>query len=248
MAQRLAEALDLVLVVREEKGLDTFYDGRPDAGLIAQHFARLRATEERFFGTYHWDEITCTVDTVPRGTLSGQAMAEAVQAAAPDAVVVFGPGLIKDPLLSVLPEGRTLNLHQGLSPYYRGSGTNFWPFLEGRLHCIGTTVHYLDKGIDTGGIIAHGRPEISPGDTLHSLGCKTIIVTADLVLRILRVLGSGGALPPIPQWEAGRLYQRKDLTGDAIDRLLELEKNDAAARFLERLAAEEIAPVRVVEF
>jgi hypothetical protein len=248
LARRLAEAMELVLVVREEKGLDTFYDGRPDAEVIARHFARLRATEETFFGADRWDDLPCPVRTVPRGGMSGQPIADLLLAAAPDAVVVFGPGIIRKPLLAALPEGRTLNLHQGLSPYYRGSGTNFWPFLEGRLHCLGVTVHYLDKGIDTGGIVVHGRPEIAAGDTLHALGCKTITVSADLALRVLRMLATGGALPAVPQWEPGRLFQRKDLTGEAVIRLWELENSDAAGQFLARQAAGEVEPVRVIGF
>jgi folate-dependent phosphoribosylglycinamide formyltransferase PurN len=246
MAHRLAAALDLRLVIREEKGLDTFYEGREDAGIITGHFARLKETELQFFGSHRWEDLHCEVRTVPRGALSNAEIAETLAAAGSEAVVVFGPGIIKEPLLSALPAGRTLNLHQGLSPYYRGSGTNFWPYLEGRLHCIGVTLHYLDKGIDTGGIIAHGRPDIEAHDTLHSLGCKTIQVSADLALRVLKVLDAGGALPAIVQWEGGRLFQRKDMNGKAVERLLALEKSGATADFLRRRKAGEIEPIRVV--
>jgi folate-dependent phosphoribosylglycinamide formyltransferase PurN len=246
MAHRLDAALDLSLVIREEKGLDTFYEGRADAEVIAGHFERLKATEQQFFDDYHWDNLSCNVETVRRGELSNDRIAAILSAEAPDAVVVFGPGIIKEPLLSVLPEGRTINLHQGLSPYYRGSGTNFWPYLEGRLHCIGVTLHYLDKGIDTGGIIVHGRPEITADDTLHSIGCKTIQVSADLVLRVLTALDNGLLLPPVAQWEPGRLFQRKDMTGEAVERLLALEKSGATAAFLARRAAGDIEPIRVV--
>jgi hypothetical protein len=248
MAHRLAEALELVLVIREEKGLDTFYDGRPDAETIAGHFARLKATEERFFGSCSWDALSCGIRTVRRGELSTPEVAASLAEAAPEAVVVFGPGIIREPLLSALPAGRTLNLHQGLSPYYRGSGTNFWPYLEGRLHCIGVTLHYLDKGIDTGGIIAHGRPEIVPSDTLHSIGCKTIEVTADLAIRVLQALHGGADLPAIPQWEGGRLFQRKDMSGEAVEKLVALEESGATADFLRRREAGEIDPIRVVSF
>ncbi len=246
MAHRLAASLDLGLVIREEKGLDTFYEGRADAEVIAGHFARLKDTERRFFGSYRWEDLRCEVRTVRRGELSSASMAEALQTTAPEAVVVFGPGIIKEPLLSALPAGRTLNLHQGLSPYYRGSGTNFWPFLEERLHCLGVTLHYLDKGIDTGGIIAHGRPEITAGDTLHSLGCKTVEVSADLALEVLQILGRGVELPAIAQWEKGRLFQRKDMSGEVVERLLALEKGGAVARFLANRAAGKIDPIQVV--
>ena len=49
-----------------------------------------------------------------------------MQQAAPDVVLVFGTGLLKAPLIGAFP-GRIINIHLGLSPYYRGAGTNFWP-------------------------------------------------------------------------------------------------------------------------
>ena len=42
-----------------------------------------------------------------------------------------------------------INLHMGIAPRYRGSG-NIYAFYENNFKMVGVTIHYVDKGIDTG--------------------------------------------------------------------------------------------------
>ena len=97
--------------------------------------------------------------------------------ARPDVVLVFGTGILREPLLSAFA-GRIINIHLGLSPYYRGAGTNFWPLVNREPEYVGATIHYLDAGIDTGPILAHARPAIARGDGPHDIGNKTIVAAA----------------------------------------------------------------------
>ena len=41
----------------------------------------------------------------------------------------------------------------GVSPYYRGADCNFWALYDSNYHLVGSTIHYLSKGIDSGDII-----------------------------------------------------------------------------------------------
>jgi methionyl-tRNA formyltransferase len=61
-----------------------------------------------------------------------------------------------------------------LSPYYRGSGTNFFPFVNNEPEYVGATFMYIDEGIDTGEIIHQIRPTIFLGDTIHHVGNRLI--------------------------------------------------------------------------
>jgi methionyl-tRNA formyltransferase len=246
MAHRIAADFELVLAVREEKGLGAFYENHPDRDLIADHFHRLAATEETFFADSPWDDLADATLTVPRGGLNTEAIAARIRSAEPDAVAVFGCGIIKPPVIDLLPAGKTFNLHQGLSPYYRGSGTNFWPFAEGRLEYIGVTLHLIDPGIDTGGIVAHERPAIEPADTLHTLGCKTVIKSADLLGTALRKLEGGGVPAALPQWDDGKLYRRADLDGAAIRKVREREEQGYVAEFVRRRELGQIAPIQLI--
>src|SRR3989339_381935 len=48
---------------------------------------------------------------------------------------------------------KIINVHCGITPRYRGGG-NVWAYYENNVDLVGTTVHLIDKGIDTGKRIA----------------------------------------------------------------------------------------------
>ena len=111
----------------------------------------------------------------------------------PNVVVVFGTGILKGDILSRF-EGQLLNIHLGLSPYYRGAGTNFWPLVNGEPEFVGATIHYLDAGIDTGPIIAHVRPDIARTDGPHELGNKAIRAAAEGMVKAVKAAQAAEAL------------------------------------------------------
>ena len=76
----------------------------------------------------------------------------AVKNLAPDVVVVYGTSLIKRALLSVMPK-YVINLHAGLSPYYRGAATLYWPIYFMEPQNLGYTFHLIDLKIDHGDIL-----------------------------------------------------------------------------------------------
>ena len=43
----------------------------------------------------------------------------------------------------------------GVSPYYRGSDCNFWALYDNNAHLVGSTIHLLSKGLDSGSILYH---------------------------------------------------------------------------------------------
>lgn len=245
VANELAKYFDLALTVREEKGFDAFYKNHPDKSLIFDHFQRLAKTESDFFGNYSWN-VGEKILTVQRGNLNTFGIAQEILLSKAEYIVVFGCGIIKKPVIDVIKHIPMFNIHQGLSPYYRGSGTNFWPFVEGRLEYIGVTLHIIDPGIDTGGIIAHERPDIVFDDTLHTIGCKTVKKSAELLIKAIKLIESGVKLEPIPQWAEGLLYTRSDLDGKAILKVREMEKRGFVKEFVNKKAQGLIPPVRLV--
>ena len=74
----------------------------------------------------------------------------------PDLVIAYGCSIIKEPLISIFKK-KFLNIHLGLSPYYRGSATNFWPFVLNELQFVGITYMNIDSGVDTGPILHQFR-------------------------------------------------------------------------------------------
>ena len=59
-----------------------------------------------------------------------------------------------------------INLHISYLPFNRGAHPNFWSHYEGTPS--GITIHEIDSGIDTGGIIAQKKIHMNENETLRS--------------------------------------------------------------------------------
>jgi hypothetical protein len=72
-----------------------------------------------------------------------------------DFYVVFGSSYIKGELIDFLVKQKAINIHAGVSPYYRGTDCNFWALYDNNPHLVGTTIHLLSKGLDSGPMLYH---------------------------------------------------------------------------------------------
>jgi len=75
--------------------------------------------------------------------------------------------LVKAPLLEAFPE-RIINIHPALLPAF--PGLQAWKqALEAGVEETGCTVHYVDRGMDTGPVILQGKVPVFSGDSPESL-------------------------------------------------------------------------------
>ena len=77
-----------------------------------------------------------------------------------DFYVVFGSSYIKGELVDYLIKQKAINIHAGVSPYYRGSGCNFWALYDDNPHLVGSTIHLLSKGLDSGPMLYHAMSNL----------------------------------------------------------------------------------------
>ena len=104
------------------------------------------------------------------------------------ACVVCFPQRIPAALLGLPPLG-FLNLHPSLLPAYRGPAPLFWAFRNGE-RATGVTVHFMDEGLDSGGIVAQAPVELPDGvsgaqaDRMCSaLGARLLVETVQSLQR-----------------------------------------------------------------
>ena len=76
-----------------------------------------------------------------------------------DLYIVYGSSIIKGELLNYLVKKKCINIHLGVSPYYRGSNCNFWAIIDKRYNLVGSTIHLLSSKVDQGKILYHALPE-----------------------------------------------------------------------------------------
>lgn len=74
------------------------------------------------------------------------------------------------------------NIHFALLPKYKGMYTSIWPVYNGE-SVTGVTLHFIDKGIDTGDIIEQEKILINENDTAYDIYKKYIQVGTSLVIK-----------------------------------------------------------------
>ena len=78
----------------------------------------------------------------------------------PKVILVNGTRILEERLLNAT-KAVLLNTHVGITPRYRGVHGGYWALASGDPNRCGVTVHKIDKGIDTGDIVAQAiiRPK-----------------------------------------------------------------------------------------
>ncbi len=113
------------------------------------------------------------------------ALAEVIAEADPDLVV--SAGFMKILGAGVLDrfDGRIINTHPALLPAFPGAHAVRDALAHG-VKVTGSTVHFIDAGVDTGPIIAQQAVVIGPEDTEGSLHERIKQVERQLIVTVLR--------------------------------------------------------------
>ena len=89
-----------------------------------------------------------------------------------------------------LPEFGTINCHAGKLPLYRGRNILNWVLINDEKE-FGITVHYIDKGIDSGDIICQEVFPISDADTYLTLLEKAYEECPKLLFKAIELIRLG---------------------------------------------------------
>lgn len=149
-----------------------------------------------------------------------------------DYCFIFGTNLILDPVLSVLPE-KAINLHLGLSPWYRGSATLFWPFYFLEPQFAGYTFHYVSAKPDAGQILHQGCPKLVAGDGIHDVGARCVIAAAESFKSLCAEFILRGNLQGVEQTTSGRVWRGIDFHASHLRLIYNQYNNDIVDHYLE---------------
>jgi methionyl-tRNA formyltransferase len=130
-----------------------------------------------------------------------------------DAVVVSGTSILDGNLLASLGSTPVLNIHCGITPRYRGAHGAFWAIVNGDWTNVGTTVHFVDSGIDTGGIILQASVELESDDNPRTIGLKQYAVGIGLLSEAISRTCAGDRNTARRDDLDSRLYSSPTFTG-----------------------------------
>ena len=190
--------------------LPTNIDKR-DADNFIRHFNERDIVETSIFGKAAPQEIFSKIPTLycmPEN-LNSKETINFVREFDPQLVIIFGVNIIKDPLLGILPKDK-INLHLGLSPWFRGSATLFWPFYFMQPQYAGVTFHQIVPEADAGDIVHQSAPKLENGDGIHDVSAKAVVKARTDLSKLIDIYIRDRHWSMSSQNSSGRLFLSKD--------------------------------------
>jgi folate-dependent phosphoribosylglycinamide formyltransferase PurN len=153
---------------------------------------RRRSAERiaEIFRTHRLDDAPINGPVVPLKSVNSPEARTAVIRLAPDVVVVNGTRIIDADLLAAT-DAPFLNMHAGITPLYRGVHGGYWALAECRPELVGTTVHLVSKGIDTGRVVAQGIFSVTAADSFATYPYLHVACGLPLLLDAVRRASEG---------------------------------------------------------
>jgi phosphoribosylglycinamide formyltransferase 1 len=122
------------------------------------------------------------------------ALAEKIDATAPDILCLAGFMRILTPAFIHRYEGQMLNIHPSLLPKYPGLHTHARALAAGDTEG-GCTVHEVTADLDAGPILGQARVPVLPGDTEETLAARVLTQEHRLYPAVLRRFAAGDRTP-----------------------------------------------------
>jgi methionyl-tRNA formyltransferase len=160
----LSEFCDDLFVVQECR---TIFPGiipgiYPASENIKNYFDKVNEAQIKLFGQSYINNTSKNIKvmTMQAGDLNNCSLTFLSDFLKSDIYIVFGSSYIKGDLISFLEKKKAVNIHMGVSPYYRGTDCNFWALYDNNPHLVGATIHLLSKGLDSGPMLYHAMSNI----------------------------------------------------------------------------------------
>jgi methionyl-tRNA formyltransferase len=190
-----------------------------------------RAGTRRFDPTLPWPARALGV-----GDVNSPEVASFLRECSPDLICVSGTRMVKAPVFETQPPRGLLNLHTGISPFYRGGpNCTMWCLANGEPQFIGATIHELDLGIDSGRLILTEQTPIEAGDRAADLVWKTIGLGIGLYARVVGDMAAGRDVRAVAQNDIGegRTYLTREWGARELGHALSFVRNGGVRRWVE---------------
>ena len=153
-----------------------------------------------------------------------------------DLGILYGTNIIKESVFSI-PRLGSINLHQGLAPFYRGGPTVFWELFNNEKE-IGITVHFVAAKVDTGDIILQKTVPLRYDFSRYDLNFENFLIdfrtsltepSVQLVAEAVKLISEGKEQRTKQDTTIGKRYRLPVKSEkDALLRILRKRQKDSA--------------------
>lgn len=178
--------------------------------LYERHFRDRDEAEENHFGTVSSSPSDIPCCTVQREELNGDRVREFLADNPSRVLLSYGVHMLERETLDAANVYYRWNIHGGLSPWYRGCITHFWPSYLLEPQMTGFTIHELTAELDHGPIIHQSGTRLVRGDGLHDLACRAVKELGRELPRLIAIAHMRDDLQGTPHKSAGKLWLARD--------------------------------------
>ena len=210
---KINEIYPINLVVYEKRRLKKDYDTTNPYQVDQDEF------EKSYFFSKVSNKIDKKIKIIKVKSINSKEVSEIALNFKYDIVIVFGCGKINETIIRDY-DNKIINIHRGLASKYRGLDSELWAIKNYDFQSIGTTIHYIDKNLDTGDIVYQKRLTLRKDDQIYKLRAKTTELAVEGTLKFINDLILRKVVK-LKQEKYGRYYSSMDL----------LEKKDCEKMF-----------------
>lgn len=204
-AQQISRHFEVPAVLAEAKR-NYYSQQKEESALVRRHFDAIAEAEQRWFGHVDSNQGPQVI-SVPG--INAEEWVTWAKEQGVDVLCLFGTAILGKGWLEAFPD-RIVNLHLGLSPFYRGSATLFWPFVNRELQYLGTTIHLAIAKVDAGAILARVDADLQAGEDYYDITNHLIRDSIDRFPQVVADFMAGRIAPFAQEAIAGRLYRKAD--------------------------------------
>lgn len=188
LAKEFSKIADQVFFVSE---VNTIFPGKvrdfyQKSEVMKTYFSNVISSEKKIFDEINFLPKNVRTLAIKSGDLINLNSSQLKDSLSSDIYVVFGASYIKGWLVDFLVEHRAINIHMGLSPYYRGSSCNFWALYDNNPEYVGATIHLLSKGLDNGDMLFHCIPKFVIGDSIFDFTMRSVWVAQQSLTKTIK--------------------------------------------------------------
>jgi folate-dependent phosphoribosylglycinamide formyltransferase PurN len=234
LARKIAETEALSSIICQKR--ESFVPEAPEelddnlTELYSRHFKNREISENKFFGKSIWPQTP--ILEIEKSQQNSIEVQKIIENQKPDLFISYGCGIFSDEILAAV-NGETWNIHGGLSPWYKGGITLFWPSYMLEPQMTGMTIHELTNRLDAGDVIHQCTADLVYGDGIHDLACRAIEKVGCEIIKVINMLISGKTIHKKSHKTTGKLWVQKDWRPEHLKLIYEVYDDNIVDHFLD---------------